>query len=171
MRWYVCRFALVVGCVVAGLGAVPAIAQAQAAESLKIVKVDPPNWWVGMPKPMLLVRGEGLGGAKFALSDEALKVEKTVVSENGHWAQVWLAASPATAETVRLTATRGKAKAEVSYTFGTRRAASEGFAGFSSRDVMYLIMTDRFADGDRGNDGLLATSAEGSADAARVREP
>jgi len=60
---------------------------------LRITKVDPPNWWAGMPKPMLLVRGEGLNGAKFSLSDRGLRVEKVVASENGHWAQVWLAAS------------------------------------------------------------------------------
>jgi hypothetical protein len=29
-----------------------------AADALKIEKVDPPNWWATMPKPMLLVRGE-----------------------------------------------------------------------------------------------------------------
>jgi glycosidase len=142
---------------------------AAAQERLTIDKVDPPNWWAGMPKPMLLVRGEGLSGAAFTLSDSALGVEKTVVSENGHWAQVWLAASPAQPETVRLKATRGAATAEVSYTFAPRRAATDGMAGFSSRDVMYLIMTDRFADGDTHNDGPLAKSAESSVEAARER--
>ncbi len=29
----------------------------------KIIKVDPPNWWAGMPKPFLLVRGEHLTGS------------------------------------------------------------------------------------------------------------
>ena len=36
---------------------------------LAMDKVDPPNWWAGMPKPMLLVRGEGLGAATFSVSD------------------------------------------------------------------------------------------------------
>ncbi len=142
---------------------------AAAQQRLTMTKVDPPNWWAGMPKPMLLVRGEGLRGAAFTLSDAGLRVEKTVVSENGHWAQVWLSASPERPETVRLMAARGGERAEVSYTFGARRTATDGFAGFSSRDVMYLIMTDRFADGDPRNDGVSATSAEGSADAAAER--
>jgi glycosidase len=146
-----------------------AAAAAQGTTGIRMVKVDPPNWFAGMPKPMLLVNGEGLSGATFTLSDAALGVEKTVVSENGHWAQVWLTASPKQAETVRLTAARGAAKAEVSYTFAARRAATDGFAGFSSRDVMYLIMTDRFADGDAANDGPLAKSDAGSAEAAAER--
>ena len=136
---------------------------------LKMDKVDPPNWWAGMPKPMLLVHGEGLGGAKFSLSDRGLRVERVVTSENGHWAQVWLSASPKEAETVTLRAVSGAAKAEVTYRFEKPKASGEGFAGFSSRDVMYLIMTDRFADGDSRNDGVEAKSAEGSTEAAAER--
>jgi len=90
---------------------------------LTIDRVDPPNWWAGMPKPMLLVRGEGLRGAKFSLSDRGLKVEKVVASENGHWAQLWLSASPSAPETVTLTAKAGGEKAETRYTFEKLRPA------------------------------------------------
>src|SRR5581483_7991383 len=43
------------------------------------------------------------------------------------------------------------------------------FAGFSSSDVMYLIMTDRFADGDLTNDGPHAEDAGASAAAVAER--
>src|SRR5579864_2848567 len=76
-------------------------------ETLTIEKIDPPNWWVQMPAPMLLVRGEGLGGARFSLSDASLKIEKATVSENGHWAQLWLGNEPDAPETVTLRAVRG----------------------------------------------------------------
>ncbi len=146
-------------------------AQGMAAQygSLAMMKVDPPNWWAGMPAPMLLVRGEALRGAKFSVSDGTLQVEKVVTSENGHWAQVWLAASPSEPETVTLTAQQGNESAQVQYVFEKQRAAKDGFAGFSSRDVMYLIMTDRFADGDTSNDGPEAHSAESSAAALAER--
>jgi neopullulanase len=123
-----------------------------------ITKVDPPNWWAKMPKPMLLVKGEHLDGARFHLSDRKLHVERTVVSQNGHWAQVWLSGSPEKAETVELVAERHGATARMEYRFEQRKAGSDGtsptggFAGFSSKDAMYLIMTDRFADGDPSND-------------------
>jgi glycosidase len=136
---------------------------------LKIEKVDPPNWWAAMPRPMLLVRGEELQDAAFSLSDPALRIEKVVPSENGHWAQLWLSASPAKPETVTLRAQVGTAKVEMPYTFAAPRPASDGFAGFSSRDVLYLIMTDRFADGDHDNDGPSAHSAEDSAAALAER--
>ena len=48
-----------------------ALAQTVGAPSSKgdvltIIKVDPPNWWAAMPKPMLLVRGEGFQGRVLA---------------------------------------------------------------------------------------------------------
>ncbi len=181
------RFTLATGLCLFALACAPAVALAQsvrtphtasqtgsytsgeAASPLTLTKIDPPNWWAGLPKPMLLVRGEGLTGAHFALSDPKLHIEKTAISGNGHWAQLWLSASPTRPETVTVTATHNRAHAELPYTFAARRAATDGMAGFNARDVMYLIMTDRFADGDLTNDGLNATSPANSADAAAQR--
>ncbi len=143
-------------------------AQNEAA-GLKLLKVDPPNWWAAMPRPMLLVRGEGLREAQFSLSDRALRLDKVVTSHNGHWAQLWLSASPAKPEVVTLRAKRAETTAEMRYTFAARRPSNEGFAGFSSRDVLYLIMTDRFADGDTTNDGPEAKSSSSSSDALAER--
>lgn len=154
------RFAALLGCCCATL---------LPAQTPHIDKIDPPNWWVQMPAPMLLVRGEGLSGARFSLSDASLKIEKTVVSENGHWVQLWLATSPAQPETVTLRVKRAGKSAEAPYSFGVRKPASAGFAGFSSADVMYLIMTDRFADGDLNNDGPHAQDAASSAMAVAER--
>jgi glycosidase len=159
------RVALVAGALV-GMWAASAVAQ---SGRVTMEKIDPPNWWAGMPKPMLLVRGEDLRAAKFSLSDSALTIEKVVASENGHWAQLWLSASPAAPEVVTVTASVGAEKVSMRYMFAKQRAAGDGFAGFSSRDVMYLIMTDRFADGDTHNDGPDAHSAEGSAAAVAER--
>ncbi len=140
-----------------------------ASQSLSIQKIDPPNWWVEMPAPMLLVRGDGLSGASFSLSDAALRIQKTVVSDNGHWAQLWLTNTPARPETLTIHVSRDGERAEANYEFGARKSHGAGFAGFSSSDVMYLIMTDRFADGDLKNDGAHAQDAAASAAAAAER--
>jgi glycosidase len=169
MFWWMQRRSLMAGMLAAGMLVGAARMDAQGAEALTMTKVDPPNWWAQMPKPMLLVRGTDLKGATFAVSDASLQVEKVVASENGHWAQVWLSRSPVKAETVTLRARNGAEKAEMPYRFEQRKAATEGFAGFSPKDVMYLIMTDRFADGDTTNDGPEAKSAEDSAAAAAER--
>ena len=118
-----------------------------------IQSIQPPQWWANMPAAMLLVRGEHLNGAQVTLSDPALHVTSTRVSANGHWAEVHLGASPHRAETVNLKVTTAEGSVTEQYAFGAQKPASDGFAGFSSKDVMYLIMTDRFADGDAANDG------------------
>jgi glycosidase len=126
---------------------------AQAQETIKLSKIDPPNWWASMPKPMLLVQGEHLDGARFRLSDRFLHLDRTIISPNGHWAELWLASSPAKPETITIAVAGPNGKASATYRFDERRKSQDGFEGFSSKDVMYLIMTDRFADGDSSNNG------------------
>ena len=128
------------------------VASAQPA-SPRILKIDPPNWWARMPSPMLLMRGENLTSATFRISDSHLRIQHSSISANGHWAELWLSASPFTPERVTISVRTPSGTASAPYSFDRRRAPADGFAGFSSRDVMYLIMTDRFADGDPSNDG------------------
>ena len=120
-----------------------------------VEKVDPPNWFAGLPgelgKPMLLVRGTALAGAAFSVAEKGVKVTRTQSSANGHWAMVWLDAGGAKVGTVHVTAKTGAGAASFDYKFEARRSAADGPAGFSSKDVLYLIMPDRFADGDQRN--------------------
>ncbi len=144
-------------------------AAVQAVAAPVISKIDPPNWWATLPKPMLLVRGENLGGANFSLSDARLKVERKNISANGHWAELWLSASPASAESVTLKVSTEAGSASAAYRFEAPVAGPDRYAGFSAADVLYLIMTDRFADGDLTNDGPAGNEAESSADAQAER--
>jgi glycosidase len=130
------------------------VASTALAQSPVINKIDPPNWWPQMPAPMLLVYGENLQKTTtFSLSDKTLHVEKKEVSDNGHYARLWLDHSPARPETIQIQAKNASEATKFAYTFAPKRLKTDGFAGFSSKDVMYLIMTDRFADGDPTNDG------------------
>ena len=152
----------------------PATAQSPATrEALTVTKIDPPNWYSTLPEPLLLLRGTGFTRAEFTLSDPALRITQTKVSDNGHWAQLTLGASPLRPETVQLRIRSGSRTLNVPYRFAEPRRAGQGAAGFSPRDVLYLILTDRFADGDLANDGphaqSQATSPEALAERARPR--
>ncbi len=146
-----------------------ATAAAQGVAPLRIDKIDPPNWYATLPKPLLLLRGEGFSGAGFTLSDPAIRIEHSTVSANGHWAQLWLSASPAQPETVTLQVARGADAVTSAYRFDTPRGADGGMAGFNPRDLLYLILTDRFADGNLTNDGPEAASPADSPAAAAER--
>lgn len=122
------------------------------AQAPRIDKIDPPNWWIGLPSPMLLLHGEGLNDSHFELDGTGITVERTQVSANGHWAFLWLNTVTATPQTVWITAKNSEGQARCPYTFTERSHDPLAHSGFSSADVLYLIMTDRFADGDPQND-------------------
>ncbi len=129
--------------------AAPCAADATAASPC-IDKVDPPNWWIGMPSPMLLVHGAGLQGAKFSISGTGVLLTRSDTSANGHYAFLWLGTQGAGPQSIAIRATSRAGSATASFRLERRVAAAH--AGFSPSDVMYLIMTDRFADGDVMND-------------------
>ena len=58
------------------------------------------------------------------------------------------------AGTYRITLTKNKKKATWMYTINTRREGSRMRQSFTSADVVYLIMSDRFVDGDESNNNL-----------------
>lgn len=141
-----------------------------AAQSPAITKIDPPNWWVNMPAPMLLVNGEHLTGAQFHVGK--LPIARTVISQNGHWAELWLTSDATNDGEVTITAETPQGRTSIPFRFEKRKSSGDGFAGFSSRDVMYLIMPDRFADGDTTNDGLNAKdTANSEAAIAQRKDP
>lgn len=125
----------------------------QAADRAPHVdKVDPPNWWVGLKDPMLLVRGENLAGARFETAGPDAKVCGTQTSPNGHWAVVRLCLGAERPGKLEITASNSDGRTSFAFPLAARRPAAEGPKGFSSRDTLYLIMTDRFADGRPAND-------------------
>ncbi len=138
------------------LALLPALSQPLEVSKPVLTKVDPPDWWVHLPAPMLLLRGEHLDSAHFSVgsgsASGSVKIVRSRVCANGHWAFLWLTVHTQNPLTVHIRAANAAGSASYDFLLRSRKPATDGFQGFSSRDVMYLIMTDRFADGDTGND-------------------
>ncbi len=78
---------------------------------------------------------------------------RTQYEETGHYLLAWLDVSPqAQPGPVGLTAKSHGASVEIPFSLSQRRALTDAFQGFGPDDVIYLIMPDRFADGDTSND-------------------
>jgi glycosidase len=120
-------------------------AQAPDTQAPRIDKIDPPDWFAGLPSPMLLLHGEGLSGTQFAVAGGGVSLVRSQVSANGHWAFLWLDTKSAAPQTVTLTATNPSGSAKRNYVFAARSSDPDAHRGFNSSDVLYLIMTDRFA--------------------------
>ena len=138
--WHCALFAISMNCA------------ASLAQAPRIDKIDPPGWWTQLPDPMLLVHGEGLEHARFTVSGKGVTLVKSQPSSNGHWAFLWLKTNTASAQTLSITASSNEGKAQQPFVLAERAHDPNAHSGFSSADVMYLIMTDRFADGDTSND-------------------
>jgi len=127
-------------------------------------KIEPPNWWVNYtPTLTLLLTGENLRGARVESLKKGLTVLGSEASANGHYLFVHLQLSshlPAGTVPLRLNTSVGSTTVPLPL---LARADSHGrFEGFSRDDVIYLIMPDRFADGDPSNDRPVGSTGAGS---------
>jgi glycosidase len=117
-------------------------------------KVDPPNWWVNYtPELTLLLTGENLNGARVESPTKGLTALGSEASANGHYLFVHLqlgSGLPAGTVPLRLTTSAGSTTVQLPLL--ARDDPRGRFEGFSRNDVIYLIMPDRFADGDPSND-------------------
>ena len=130
----------------------------------RIDRAEPLCWWTEMNCPLtLLLHGEDLADAQVTIQQlnngKVVKGECTGLqvtgqhnAESPNYLFVDLAVNQA--GTYRITLKKGKYTSKVDYTIHTRREGSRERQGFTSADMIYLIMSDRFVDGDESNNTL-----------------
>ena len=125
------------------------------AAAPEVSKVEPPNWWVGhsVNPVRLLIYGKNLKGATVKSSEPGVKPGQVQASAAGTYLFVEIA--------IQENAKPGSYSLQITTPDGTATAPFEllaplprhgRFQGFSPDDVIYLIMPDRFANGDPSND-------------------
>jgi glycosidase len=122
------------------------------AQAPEILKVDPPSWWMGSSiNPVrLMIRGRNLQGARVRI-DGMIGTPK--INERGTYIFVDVFIARPGQHPISVTTVRGTARASFEVLRPLNRTGR--FQGFSPADVMYLIMIDRFADGDPSNNEPL----------------
>jgi glycosidase len=130
-----------------------AVCAAQAPPSVE--KVEPPNWWIGhsINPVRVLVRGKNLGGARVEAVGQGIKTGLVRVNERGTYlfVDVYINAD-ARPGARQLRINNGGGTADAPFEISAPLPRQGRFQGFSPDDVIYLIMPDRFADGDTSND-------------------
>lgn len=130
------------------------IAPAPAAAP-RVVKVEPPNWWLGhtVNPVRILVRGNDLQGAE--LSCAPLRCSNVRVSERGTYvfADVEIPTSDASSLVGTHPIEIRTAGGRTFFDFTVERPLERRgrFAGVGADDLIYFVMPDRFADGDTSN--------------------
>lgn len=133
---------------------------AWAANSEKPIvnKIEPVSWWAGMNNPELMLQcyGRNIGDASVEINYSGVTVTKTETVENPNYLFVFLNIS-STAKPGKFNIVFKKNKktiAKCEYTLNERRAGSRDRTSFGPEDAMYLLMPDRFANGNPANDNV-----------------
>lgn len=126
-----------------------------SAQTPEILKVEPPSWWIASSlNPVhVLIKGRNLSSARVQAVGSGLSVVGVPrANQSGSYLFVDLAISPSARpgeRTLRISNANGSGSARWEILPRLNRTGS--FQGFSPADVMYLIMIDRFSDGDQAN--------------------
>ena len=117
-----------------------------------VSKVEPPNWWFphSLNPVRILIRGTGLTGATLRSTDAAVEVGSVRVNERGTFLFADLKLSGTGQHPLKVVSSSGEASVPFEVLPPLPRAGR--FQGFSPDDMVYLIMPDRFANGDSSND-------------------
>lgn len=119
-----------------------------------IKKIEPPNWWVGLTQDvMVLLSGKNLQATHATCNLPEVLVSRTQSSTNGDYLFAWLRFTPKLKNgtaVCRITTANGQTSFE--FPIAARKQILGRNQGLSLDDVVYLIMPDRFANGDPTND-------------------
>ena len=133
-----------------------------AQAKVKITRIDPTDWYVGMRNAslQLMVYGEGIREANVTVNYPSVKVDSVVRLDSPNYLLVYLNLKGAQAGEMPLTFTVGKQKQTVKYMLKNRKMNGDKREGFSNKDVLYMLMPDRFADGNPKNDVVKGMNTE-----------
>jgi glycosidase len=130
-----------------------ALAQMPALE-----RVEPMFWWAGMknPKLQLIVHGDKIAERSVKLNYPGVKLVQVHKVENPNYLFIDLDISPAAKPgAFNISFTKpGVANLQYKYELKQRGLTASQAQGVTNKDLIYLIMPDRFSNGNPANDSV-----------------
>ncbi len=121
------------------------------AQSIEIERLEPPFWWTGFEETelQLLVYGPDIGDARVTIDYEGVEFKRSISTENPNYLFVYVdVTEDASPGIMELHFRRGSETFVFEYELKERLGSYNRHQGFDSSDVIYLLMPDRFANGD-----------------------
>jgi glycosidase len=124
--------------------------------SAQQLSIEPAFWWSGMKEPelQLMIYGKNIADYKPTLTSKEIYLKEVVSLESPNYLLLYLDISNSKPEKFDIVFTNGKKKITIPYELKQRDPSRLNIKGFDSSDVLYLIMPDRFANGDPSNDQI-----------------
>lgn len=120
--------------------------------------VEPPFWWTGFKNPelQLMVHGTDISKTKPEINYTGVEIVAVTSVENPNYLfiDLRLADNTQPGKFDILFKSNGKTVFTYNYELKAREQGSANRDGFNNSDAMYLIMPDRFANGDLSNDQI-----------------
>ncbi|MGI9035446.1 MAG: alpha-amylase family glycosyl hydrolase [Pyrinomonadaceae bacterium] len=131
------------------------VVASSAQNSPSVEKIEPPNWWANQTiNPVrLLIRGKNFQNAQVASANKSLKVSNVRVNSRADYLFFDVSVAPgAKVGKYEFEVSAPGGKTQIPFEISAPLDAKTHFQGVTNDDVIYLIMTDRFSDGDVSND-------------------
>ena len=141
----------------------------EPARAADIDRVEPPMWWQGFLETQLqlMVHGRDIANLTPSLDYAGVSISRVARTENPNYLFIYLDIdADADPGDIEIRFSNGSDSLTHRYPLLQKSADPDHARGFSSRDSIYLITPDRFANGNPGNDDVA-----GYADAADRSEP
>jgi glycosidase len=119
----------------------------------QIDKVEPPFWYENMTNNQVQIMFYGKNIAQNAVTvSNGVVITQVQKTENPNYVFVTIDLKNVTAQELMFTFKNGKKSFNQNYSIKKRKENSRNRKSFDSSDMMYLIMPDRFANGNEKND-------------------
>lgn len=123
----------------------------------QVEKIEPPFWWTNMPVQELQIQlyGENLGHFRASVDYPGVKITSQIAVDSPNYLFLYLEVSlEAGAGDMEIILKNGKKQVELKYELKARESQEGRNMGFDSSDLIYLMMPDRFANGNPTNDSV-----------------
>ncbi len=121
-------------------------------------RIEPAFWYTGFknPKLQLLVHGQNIADSEVSVNYAGVKLEKVNKVENPNYLflDLLLSAEAKPGKFDIVFKKKGTKKLVFNYELKERNTAANRAQGVTNKDLIYLIMPDRFANGDYNNDKI-----------------
>lgn len=121
-------------------------------------RVEPMFWWVGMknPKLQLIVHGDKIAERSVKLNYPGVKLMQVHKVENPSYLflDLDISATAKPGEFVISFTKPGASNVKYKYELKQRDHSKDRAQGVTNKDLIYLIMPDRFSNGDQSNDSV-----------------
>lgn len=124
--------------------------------AVHVDRIEPTDWYVGMKDAslQLMVYGKDVRNADVDVQYPGVRIDSIARLDSPNYLLVYLNLDGAKAGEMTLNFKQGKQTKKVKYLLKNREMPGDKRIGFSNEDVLYMLMPDRFANGNPKNDAF-----------------